>query len=42
MTRGRGLVRERIDEAVNGGAVARATLNGEPIDITSTEFVSVR
>ena len=31
-----------FDEAVNGGAAARAMLNGEPINITSTELVRVR
>jgi hypothetical protein len=30
-----------FDNAVNGGAVARATLNGQPIEITSTELVRV-
>jgi RHS repeat-associated protein len=30
-----------FDSAVNGGEVARATLNGRPIEITSTELVRV-
>jgi hypothetical protein len=31
-----------FDNAVNGGNVARATLNGKPIEITSTDLVRVR
>lgn len=31
-----------FDAAINGGRAARATLNGQPIDITSTELVRVR